>query len=73
MTAPWRGSLGVAAGACVRAGDEPSPLDGLGEAEVEHFHGSVRRDLDVRGLQVAVNDAFVVRDFERVGDLSSDR
>ena len=32
-----------------------------------------RRDLDVRGLQIAVNDALLVRGFERLGDLPRDR
>ena len=31
------------------------------------------RDLDVRGLQVAVDDALLVRGFERLGDLPRDR
>jgi hypothetical protein len=30
-------------------------------------------DLDVRGLQIAVDDAVLVRGFERLGDLSRDR
>ena len=56
-----------------------SALDGsgrihrLGEAEVEHLHAAVGADLHVRGLQIAMDDALLVRGFERVGDLPRDR
>ena len=46
---------------------------GLGEAEVEHFHRAVVADLDVGGLQIAMDDPFVVRGLERLGDLPRDR
>ena len=39
-------------------------VDRLREAEVEHLHDAVRRDLDVRGLEIAVNDPFLVRRVE---------
>ena len=39
------------------------------QSEVEHLDHALRRDHDVGGLQVAMNDAFFVRRFERVGDL----
>ena len=45
----------------------------LGQAEVQHLHGAVRPHLDVGGLQIAVNDALLVRRFERFGDLLRDR
>ena len=41
----------------------------LGQAEVEHLHPALRQQ-DVRGLQVAVDDAVAVRVLERVGDLA---
>jgi hypothetical protein len=41
----------------------------LGQPEVEHLDGAVGRDLDVRRLQIAVDDALVVRGLERVRDL----
>ena len=44
-------------------------VESLREAEVEHLHLAGWRDLDIGGLQVAVNDAFLVRCFERFGDL----
>ena len=44
-------------------------LQRLGQPEVEHLHGAVRPHLDVRGLQIAVDDALLVRGFERLGDL----
>ena len=46
---------------------------GLGEAEVEHLDLAVGRQLDVGGLQVAVDDAVLVRLLERLGDLLRDR
>ena len=50
-----------------------SPFEGFGQTEVEHFHRAVGAHLDVRGLQIAVDDALLVRGFERVGDLPGDR
>ena len=45
----------------------------FGETKVEHLHDAVGRDLDVRRLEIAVDDAFVVRGLERVGDLPRHR
>ena len=50
-----------------------SGLDRLGEAEVQHLHAAVRRHLDVGGLQIAVDDALVVRGLQRLGDLERKR
>ena len=72
MTAPRRGPPGVASGARVRSGDDPSPINGLGQTEVQHLDDAVRRDLDVRRLQVAVDDPFFVGGFERLSDLPRD-
>ena len=47
-------------------------LTQLRQPKVEHLHIAVGHDLDVRGLQVAVDDAFVMGDFERLGDLPRD-
>ena len=44
----------------------------LGQPEVEHLHGAVRPHFDVRGLEIAMNDALLVRRFERLGDLPGD-
>ena len=46
--------------------------DGLREAEVEHLDDAVRGDLDVGGLQVAVDDRFFVGHFEGICDLARD-
>ena len=46
---------------------------GLGEPEVEHLHGAVRRQLDVGGFEIAVDDALFVRGFESAGELERDR
>ncbi len=51
-----------------RSGGGVTP-ESLGKAEVEHLDLAVGRDLDVRGLEVAVDDALLVRFPERLGDL----
>ena len=43
--------------------------ESLRQDEVQHLHFAVRRDFDVRGFQVPVDDAFLVRGFEGFGDL----
>ena len=43
------------------------------EAEIENFDDAVRCDFDVRGLQVAMDDAALVRGVQGIGDLSRDR
>ncbi len=42
------------------------------QTEVQHFHAAVGAHLDVCGLEVAMDDAELVRGFERVGNLSRD-
>ena len=49
------------------------PAPGLGEAEVEHLHLAVGGQLDVGGLEVAVDDALLVGLLERLGDLAARR
>ena len=44
----------------------------LRQAEVENLDGAVVREHDIRGLEVAVHDAVLVRCLERVGDLPRD-
>ena len=46
-------------------------VDELGDAEVEHLHVAARRNDDVGGFQVAMDDAPGVRRLERVGELES--
>ena len=48
-------------------------LPRLGEAEVENRGLAVGSELDVRRLEVAVDDALLVGLFERLGDLPRDR
>ena len=45
---------------------------GLGEAEVEDLDRAVGADLDVRGLEITMNDALLMRGFQRFRDLSRD-
>ena len=47
-------------------------VDRLGQTEVEHLDGAVRRHLDICGLQIAVNDAALVGGIEGIGDLTRD-
>jgi hypothetical protein len=44
----------------------------LREPEVEHLHNAVGAQLDVRRLQIAVDDALLVRRLERLGNLPRD-
>src|SRR5262249_5977077 len=47
------------------------PFPRLGETEVEHLHRSAGGNLDVGRLQVAMNDALLMRGLERLGNLST--
>ena len=44
----------------------------FGKTEVEDLDLAVGRQANVRGLQIAVNDAALVRGLESLGDLSAD-
>ena len=44
----------------------------LGQAEVENFHATLGCDLDISGLQVAMDDAFIVRVLQSLGNLPRD-
>jgi len=44
----------------------------LRESEIEHLDLSLGRDLHVSGLEIAVDDAFVVSGFESLGHLSEE-
>jgi len=48
-------------------------LDDRGEAKIEDLHLAVRSDLDVGGLEVAMDDPLFVCRFERLGHLPRDR
>jgi hypothetical protein len=43
------------------------------QPEVEDFHSTRGRNLDIRGLQIAVDDSSFVRGVERIGNLPRDR
>ena len=57
---------------CRRCRRPGRSVERLGQAEVEHLDRSVVPDLDVRGLEVAMDDALFVRRFERVRNLAGD-
>ena len=42
------------------------------QAEIKHLHGAIRRDLDVGGLQIAVDDPLLVGGVECRRDLPRD-
>jgi hypothetical protein len=44
-------------------------VERLGEPKIEHLHHALRRDLDVGGLQVSVDDAPLVRRLDGFGEL----
>ena len=47
-------------------------VEHLRETEIEHLDRAVGAHLDVRGFQIAVDDAAFVRGVERVGNLPRD-
>ena len=67
----------VSAAGLVKVGDSAAASElvapRLGQAEVQHFHRAVGAHLDVGGFQIAMDDAQLVRRFERLGDLPGDR
>ena len=63
-----QGRRGPRVGARRRGG-----VERLRQAEVQHLHHAVWPHFDVRGLEIAVDDALLVRRFERLGDLRRDR
>ena len=42
------------------------------EPEIQHLHIAVRGDLDIGGLQIAMNDPLLVGGFQRFSDLPGD-
>ena len=48
-------------------------IERLGQPEVEDLHRPVVSNFDVRGFQIAMDDAAIVRRVERIGDLPRDR
>ena len=64
---------------CVRidrcAGQIPLPIQRaaqLGQAEIQNFRRPAFDQKNIRGLDVAVNDALGVRRFQAVGNLNAD-
>ena len=63
-----RAGIGGGTGRHVRV----PPGEKFGEAEIEDFRGAAFHDENVCGLDVAVQDAILVRGIERVGELDAD-
>jgi hypothetical protein len=57
--------------ACVP--DPRRRLDRFREPEIQHLHRAIVADLDIRWLQIAMDDARLVGRLERVDDLAGDR
>ena len=55
-----------------RSGPGPFGREGFCETEVEHLDHPIGRDLDVRGLEIAMDDPGPMGGIERVGDLLRD-
>ena len=76
MITPSRVTAGpVIVGDCERS-EARSPSrrpSELREPEVQHLHRAVRPQLDIGWLEIAVDDALLVRGFERLRDLPRDR
>ena len=63
----------VIVGDCVTVRRAADRLHALSPGRSQHLHRAVRPHLDVRGLQIAMDDPLLVRRFERLGDLLRDR
>ena len=48
-------------------------VNGFREPEVQDFGGAIGAKLDIRRLQIAMDDALLVCSFEGFGDLARDR
>jgi hypothetical protein len=71
---PARVAASVRVGECVALTScTPGPWTAAARPKSRTFTVGVRRDLDVRRLQIAVDHALVVRGFQRFGDLARDR
>ena len=57
-------------GVCASGGHR---FEGLRQAEVQHLHDAIGPHFHVGGFQIAMNDALLVRRFDRLGDLLRDR
>ena len=56
-----------------RFGDDAGAGHRLRQPEIQHLHRAVTPHLDIRGLEIAMDDPLFVRGFERLGDLLRDR
>ena len=69
---PARVATAVTVGESKRSGVSASLATRFREAEVEHLYRSVGPQLDIRRLEIAVDDSLLVGRFEGFGDLLRD-
>ena len=62
----------VIVGDCDTFEADADRLHRLRQAEVQHLHRAVRSHFDVRGFEIAMNDALLVRGFQGLRDLLRD-
>jgi hypothetical protein len=72
-TAPHQRRAGEGRGRRAVSVDGNILLTDLRKAEVPQLHHAIRSELDVRRLQIAVDDPSLVRRFQGIRDLSRDR
>src|SRR5579885_963692 len=57
---------------CARAGQHLCALHGLGQAEIDQVRVAVRAQEDIRGFDIAMNDAVIVGVLQRRSDLAEE-
>ena len=70
--APGIVPLAVVVWDCQQIGNGPVGREGLRETEVQHLDHPIARDLDVGGLEIAMDDSGGMGGVECVGDLLCD-
>ena len=55
-----------------RAGGDTGGLDGFRKTEIENLYNAIGSNFHIRGLQIAMDDALLMRGFERLGNLLGD-
>ena len=69
ITPAWVIAGAVMVGDLDASGAPPTGSMRFRQAKVEHLHRAVRAHLDVRRLQIAMDDSLLVRGFQRLRNL----